>query len=114
MLRLQFGVVDSRGGCRLLSSLVSAVCRFPLSSSLLTEFLVGRRCSNCGPGYFPLAALPLETAVESCSTSVYTPTSCFPFRTWWRFFLVSSVFWGVGVHFGLSQTDAGVRPDSQD
>jgi hypothetical protein len=34
---------------------------------------------------------------------VYTPYralySCFPFRSWWRFLLVSAMFWTIRVHF---------------
>jgi hypothetical protein len=62
----------------------------------------------------PLAALSLRTTVKSCSTSVYTPYralyGCFPFRSWWRFLLLSAMFWTIWVHFLLSQTDAGVHP----
>jgi hypothetical protein len=39
-LRLQFGLVNSRGGSsRFLDSFVGVVCRFPLPSHLLAEFL---------------------------------------------------------------------------
>jgi hypothetical protein len=45
---------------------------------------------------------------------VYTPYralySCFPFRSWCPFLLVSAMFWMNRVHFGLSPTDAGVHP----
>jgi hypothetical protein len=104
-LRLQVGIVDCRGGCcRLLCSFVGGVCRFTHLSSLLTEFLDGRRCSNCGLSYF-------------CSTFVYTPYrtlySCFPFRSWRKFLLVSTMFWTIRVHFGLSPTNAGVHPARQ-
>jgi hypothetical protein len=47
----------------------------------------------------PLAALSLRTAVKSCSTSMYTPYralySCLPFRSWWRFRPVSTMFWTI-------------------
>jgi hypothetical protein len=41
---------------------------------------------------------------------VYTPYSCFPFRSWWRLLLVSTMFWTIRVRFRLSQADAGVHP----
>jgi hypothetical protein len=81
------------------------------------QLLEGRRCINCGLGCFPLPALSLRTSFKSCSTSVYTPYSepysCFPCRIWWRFLLVSAMFWTIRVHFGLSPTDAGVHPTSR-
>lgn len=51
---LHLGVVGSCGGCcRLIGSFVSIIYRFPLSS-LLTEFLSGLICSNCGAGTWTL------------------------------------------------------------
>jgi hypothetical protein len=61
-----------------------------------------------------LAVFTLRTGAKSCSTSVYTPYralySWFPFRSWWRFLLVSAMFWTIRVHVGISPTDAGVQP----
>jgi hypothetical protein len=39
---------------------VGVVCRFPLSSSLLTKFLDGWRCSNCGVDCFPFGSVLFE------------------------------------------------------
>jgi hypothetical protein len=43
------------------------------------------------------AALSLRTGVRSCSTFLYTPYkalySCFLSRSWWRFCVVSAIFW---------------------
>jgi hypothetical protein len=62
---------------------------------------------------FPLAAVSLRTDVKPCSTSVYMPYralySYFPFRSWWRFLLVSTMFRTIRVHLKLSPTDAGVH-----
>jgi hypothetical protein len=62
----------------------------------------------------PLAASSLRTAFKLCSTSVYTPYrvlyTYFPFRSWWRFLLVSAMFWTIRVCFGLWPTNAGVQP----
>jgi hypothetical protein len=45
----------------------------------------------------PLAVLSSRTAMKLCSSSVYTLYrvfySCLPFRSWWRFLLVSAMFW---------------------
>jgi hypothetical protein len=44
---------------------------------------------------------------------VYTPYrelySCFPYSTWWRFLLVSVIFWIFRVYLGLQQTEAVVN-----
>jgi hypothetical protein len=37
--------------------------------------------------------------------------SFFPFRTWWKFLLMSAIFWMINrVCFELSPTDAEVHP----
>jgi hypothetical protein len=79
----QLAEVDSR--CRyyrLLDSVVGFVCRFPVSSSLHTEFLDGWRCKNCLLSWlFPLSQRPLRTAVKSCSIPVNVPYRVSPPRT---------------------------------
>jgi hypothetical protein len=61
-----------------------------------------------------LSPLSLSTSVKSCTTSVYTPYralySCFYCNNWWRFLLVSAMFYTIRVNFRLSPTDAGVHP----
>jgi hypothetical protein len=55
-----------------------------------------------------------ENCRLSCSTYMYTAYralhSCFPFRSWWGFRLISAMFWTGRVHFGLSPTDRGIHP----
>jgi hypothetical protein len=61
--------------------LVGVVCKFPLSSSLLTEFLDGRKCSNCDLGCSSflrrsLWLLPSSRVASLCTlhTERYTAT----------------------------------------
>jgi hypothetical protein len=62
----QLGVVDSCGGCcKLLGSFVGVICSFPLSSSLPTEFLNIRRCSNCGLGCFLFGSAPFKDCLQA-------------------------------------------------
>jgi hypothetical protein len=83
------GIIYSRGACGcFLGSSVGVVWRFPVSSSLLAEFLHLAVSS--------LTVLSLRTAVNWCSTSVYTSRrelyNYIPFSNWWRFRLVSAMF----------------------
>jgi hypothetical protein len=79
----------------------------PLSASSVGvrfRLLCSRNSSvDAGAVIVVLAALSLRTAVKSCSTCVYIPyralCSCFPFSSWWRFLLVSVMFWMIRVHF---------------
>jgi hypothetical protein len=43
-----------------LALMLASSGRFPLSSSLLTEFLGGQKCSNCGLGCFPFCGALFE------------------------------------------------------
>jgi hypothetical protein len=109
--RPQMGVADSRGECcRLLGLTVALSAGFHFRLLCSWNSWMDGGAAIVVLAVSPLAALSLRTAVKSCGTSVYTPYSCFPFRNWWRFLLVSTTFWMIRVRFGLWPTDTGVHP----
>jgi hypothetical protein len=60
MLQLQLGVIDSVADAVGVLALSFASSLGFCFHSLLTEFLNGRKCSNCGLDCFPLGSTPFE------------------------------------------------------
>jgi hypothetical protein len=114
MLRPNLCVIDSHCGCcRLIGSFFGVTCKFPLSSTLLAEFLVGWRCSNGILGCFPFGNAPfddfLQVLQHLCVHLYRALYSCFPFISRWRILLVSAMISMIRSRFAFSLIDAKVH-----
>jgi hypothetical protein len=60
-----------------------------------------------------LWGLPSSSVAPLCTLRTGRYTVAFPFRSWWRFLLVSAMFRTIRVHLEFSPTNSGAYPATQ-